>query len=172
MTTLKYFAYGSNLLLSRLKERVLSAQFYAVAALKGHVLKFHKPSKRDGSAKCDAFYTGNPDDVVYGVVFEMDEGEKSVLDDAESLGVGYLEKNANVVSLTDQEEIEVFLYCAILISDGPLAPYDWYKAFVVEGAKEHDLPEGYIAMLETIEAEEDEDKPRAAMNRGILERNR
>ena len=53
-----------------------------------HRLEFHKVG-RDGSAKCDAFETGNPDDSVIGVVFDIHTAEKNYLDQAEGLGVGY-----------------------------------------------------------------------------------
>ena len=71
-----------------LKDRVPSAEKYTVAALKGHVLKFHKISK-DGSGKCDAFETKSPEDIVYGVLFEISENEKQDLDSKEGLGDGY-----------------------------------------------------------------------------------
>jgi gamma-glutamylcyclotransferase len=51
-----YFAYGSNMSLSRLRERVPSAEAVGCFSLNGHDLRFHKLSK-DGSGKCDAFFT-------------------------------------------------------------------------------------------------------------------
>lgn len=47
------FAYGSNMLTDRLRERVPSARPVAVARLAGHSLRWHKVSI-DGSGKCDA----------------------------------------------------------------------------------------------------------------------
>ena len=85
---MKYFAYGSNMCSLLLKDRVPSAEKYAIAAFKGHVLKFHKISK-DGSGKCDAFETKSPEDIVYGVLFEISENEKQDLDSKEGLGDGY-----------------------------------------------------------------------------------
>ena len=49
----------------RLKERVGFFERCGAAYLSGYTLRFHKKSK-DGSGKCDAFYTGNPNDVVWG----------------------------------------------------------------------------------------------------------
>lgn len=65
-----YFAYGSNMDTQRLRFRTPGCKVIAVATLVGHVLRFHKSSK-DGSAKCDAFSTGNPTDLVAGVLYTI-----------------------------------------------------------------------------------------------------
>ena len=86
---MKYFAYGSNLLLTKMREVVPSAAPISLAWLPRYRLKFHKKSIIDGSAKCDAFRTGDERDVVHGVVYEIDEKEKRDLDWKEGLGDGY-----------------------------------------------------------------------------------
>ncbi len=48
---MKYFAYGSNMSLARLKGRVPSAKRLGMFCLRNHQLAFHKISKKDGSAK-------------------------------------------------------------------------------------------------------------------------
>ena len=85
------FSYGSNMSQRRLQARVPSARFMAVAELPGHRLRFHK-SASDGSAKCNAEDTGNPEDRVIGVVYEIAATEKPDLDRHEALGFGYDEK--------------------------------------------------------------------------------
>ncbi len=64
---MKYFAYGSNMSISRLRERVPSAVRLGIFFLEGHRLCFHKASE-DGSAKCDAYQTNNPNDEVIGAL--------------------------------------------------------------------------------------------------------
>ena len=86
-----YLAYGSNLCTGRLRRRVPSARPLFVTKLDGHKLKFHKRSV-DGTGKADAFETGQQADVVWGVLFDLDEKDKTALDDAEGLGEGYAEK--------------------------------------------------------------------------------
>jgi hypothetical protein len=90
---MKYFAYGSNMLVQRFTTvyRAPSASFLTIAKLPRHVLKFHKRCK-DGSGKCNAFETGNPVDELYGVVFEIDEADRPGLDRAEGRGKGYEDK--------------------------------------------------------------------------------
>lgn len=143
-----YFAYGSNMSVKRLRARVPSAQFRAVAELLRHELKFHKIGQ-DGSAKCDAAETGEPGHVVLGVVFELNRSEKSVLDLKEGLGRGYEEK---VVVVSGEGEImEAVMYYATRI-DPLLKPFHWYKEHVLRGAGENGLPEQYVQMIVGVES--------------------
>ncbi len=95
-TPVRYFAYGSNMLTARLRERVPSAAAIGIGRLVGHALRWDKRSGRDRSGKCDAEATGRQEDVVWGVLFELDPDEKLALDRAEGLGVGYLDKTVQV----------------------------------------------------------------------------
>ena len=161
---MKYFAYGSNMSLARLRERTPSARRVATCSLDGHALRFHK-SGRDGSGKCDARATGNPADVVIGALFDICPSQKPALDRAEGLGVGYDQK---VVLVTDEHggQVEAVTYCAIAI-DELLRPYSWYKHHVLVGARESSLPDTYIARIEQVESLEDPDRERDARERAI-----
>jgi len=161
-----YFAYGSNMCTGRLKQRVPSATFVRISMLKGHAFRFHKRST-DSSAKADAFETGNTSDVVWGVIFEIDDREKPRLDDAEGLGAGYDEKITTVVDERGQEH-RVLLY----ISDADhiensLSPFSWYKRFVVDGARQHALPAEYLAVIAAMPHVQDPDQARYRRNRSI-----
>jgi hypothetical protein len=48
-----------------------------------------------------------------------------------------------------------------------LPPYSWYTRFVIEGAKQHNLPPDYIAKVEAVPDTADPDKKRDAENRAI-----
>jgi len=133
----------------RLKARVPSASFVAVASLVKHDLRFHKKS-RDGSAKCDAYETRDDDHVVIGVVFEIPESGKSALDKHEGLGSGYEVKVVEIKALSG-EVIEAITYYATHI-DPVLQPYHWYKEHVLKGAEEHGLPEEYLKRITNIES--------------------
>jgi hypothetical protein len=78
MSTILYFAYGSNMSTPRLRYRVPGCRFAFVARLPNYKLCFHKRSK-DGSAKCNAFRTAEPTDVVIGAVYEIPTNEKPVV---------------------------------------------------------------------------------------------
>src|SRR5574340_794874 len=96
-----YFAYGSNMAIERLWVRVPSAKLISVATLVAHELKFHKPSKKDGSGKCDAAYTGNYEDRVLGALYSIQTNQLSELDRFEGRGYGYDRKTVSVSSLAD-----------------------------------------------------------------------
>lgn len=161
-----YFAYGSNMSISRLRARVPSAQRIGACVLRHHDLRFHKHGA-DGSGKCDAFKTGNSEDYVLGSLFRIDPFEKPSLDAAEGLGHGYDEKT---VSLTREsgEQVSAYTYYALRI-DHTLKPYSWYLQHVLIGARESNCPAGYVSRITSIEAVEDMDRQRAARERAIHE---
>ncbi|EXI76585.1 MAG: hypothetical protein AW10_04147 [Candidatus Accumulibacter appositus] len=152
------FAYGSNMLLARIRERVPSARPLGVAALHGHRLAWHKAG-RDGSGKCDVVRSHAADAVVFGVLYEIAVAEKPILDAAEGLGAGYDEKR---VPLQHKAVLlSASLYQATRI-ESSWQPYSWYKALVVAGAREHGLPSSYVAALEGVAAIDDGDRDRHA----------
>ena len=161
------FAYGSNMLSSRVQERCPSARALGVAELHGHELKWHKRSN-DGSGKCDVVSAKDEKRIVYGVLFEIAESEKRELDRAEGLGNGYEEKLVQVVF--EGKPRTVTLYAATN-TNSSLKPYTWYKAFVVAGANEHRLPSDYLKQLEAVEAVQDSDRERHDRNTQLLKRN-
>jgi gamma-glutamylcyclotransferase len=159
-----YFAYSSNMLTARLRERVPSASAIGIGQLVGHALSWDKHSWQDGSGKCDAEATSGNDDVVWGVLFELDPEDKPALDKAEGVGAGYLEKTVNV--LTEAGPVTAVTYCAT-DKDAALRPYHWYKALVIAGAREHGLPASYRNRLELV-ATVSEHTTRARRHRELL----
>ncbi|MBW0145900.1 gamma-glutamylcyclotransferase family protein [Marinobacter arenosus] len=162
---MRYFAYGSNMSLLRLRERVPGAERKGMFTLVGHSLRFHKSSEKDGSAKCDALFTGKADDCVIGALFEIPEGEKGPLDRAEGLGFGYQEKLVTVID--DQgNSLEAFTYYATNI-DPTLLPYSWYLHHVIHGARETGVPADYLDAISATQSQEDPDRERDARERAI-----
>ena len=141
----------------RLTDRVPSVRAVTIAQLHKHKLKFHKKSN-DGSAKCDAEYTNNAEDVMYGVVFQISASEKPELDIKEGLRKGYEEKIVSVIA-QNGETLDAVTYYATNI-DPSLNPYDWYKEHVIRGAREHGLPPEYIATIDAINSMPDPDTER------------
>jgi len=161
---MKYFAYGSNMSISRLRKRVPSAAVIGTFNLASHDLRFHKVSK-DGSGKCDAFQTNNETDYIVGVLFEIDEKEKRALDRAEGLGYGYDEK---LVTVENGEGFshEAVTYYATKTNEN-LKPYSWYLNHVVVGAMEADISSDYLEKIRGIETINDPDQAREAKERAI-----
>jgi gamma-glutamylcyclotransferase (GGCT)/AIG2-like uncharacterized protein YtfP len=150
----------------RLRARVSSAQAVAVAQQYRHRFAFEKRSD-DGSAKGNAAETKHDSDFVWGVVFEIDAAQKQALDRAEGLGRGYSEKRVTVIDKSQRS------YVCVMYSAEPShivmdKPYGWYKHFVVEGARQHSLPEEYINQHLAAHADkQDPDAQRDARNRTI-----
>lgn len=152
-----YFSYGSNMSTKRLQSRVPSAQAICVATLPEHKLSWHKRSS-DGSAKCDAEFTGDKQHAVIGVVFEILISEKATLDKCEGLGCGYEEKTISLLNETGNE-ISALTYYATDI-DQSLKAYHWYKEHVLRGAREHKLNNEYISTLEEAKSIHDDNTER------------
>ncbi|WP_059153920.1 MULTISPECIES: TrlF family AAA-like ATPase [Elizabethkingia] len=163
---MKIFAYGSNMNLDRLKERVPSANKLLNVFIKGYTIKCNKIST-DGSSKANIIKTDNDDNIVWGVIFEIDDSEKSNLDEYEQ---GY---NDSILSFLDSEnsphEAQVYIAEESAINDD-LLPYDWYKEYIVSGAKENDLPQEYVEKLEAINFIEDTDTERRNKNLGVSQK--
>lgn len=163
--TIYYFAYGSNMSSARLAARLSTSRSVGTGALTSHRLEFHLLSRSDGSAKCDAFHTGRAEDVVHGVLFSFAAHELPVLDRYESRGVAY-ERVEVDVRRADGSRVQSYTYRALGIEPGP-RPFDWYKEHVVRGAREHGLPESYVAALEAVPADTDPDSDRRARELSI-----
>ncbi len=166
--TFLYFAYGSNLLSARLRERTPSARVVGVGHLRQHELRWHMLST-DGSGKCDIVQAAGPAVHVQGVVYEIFTTEKPHLDAAETLGVGYAEKEVEIELASGRLQASVYHALAI---DPMATPYDWYKNIVVAGAREHGLAADYILQLERAPMQADPDPRRSVRHAALLHRAR
>lgn len=170
MSTIFYFAYGSNMSSRRLKDasRLPSAIPLGIGILNDYRLEFHKPSRKDGSGKCGVIESGG--DQVHGVVFRIGADCRQRLDQIEGEGHGYEGKFVEVIS-TDGDTVSALTYCATL-SDPQLSPYTWYMRHVLEGAREFKLPPAYVKMIETVIAVADPCSKREAMELAIYRESR
>ena len=158
-----YFSFGSNMSSKRLFQRIDAIRI-GVAVLSNHKLCFHKYAESDNSGKCDILLTNNKNDFVLGVVYKIDESQKTILDKYEGLGYGYDIKTIPV--LLNGKIQDVFTYYATNI-DSSLKPYHWYKQHVLEGARENEFPEEYITSIENVLSIKDNDKERATRELAI-----
>lgn len=166
MSTVRYLAYGSNLHPLRLAARVPSARAVGVIEMPGYALAFHKRSV-DGSAKCMVYPDRGEQHTVYGVVYELDAREKAHLDRHEGVGNGYYEQRLRL--RLNGESCMPYLYLAQSTHIAPgMAPYHWYKALVVAGARFHRFPAHYVAAIEATPSIEDPDRERAQQNEALL----
>jgi gamma-glutamylcyclotransferase (GGCT)/AIG2-like uncharacterized protein YtfP len=160
--------YGSNLYTRRLTARVPSARLIAAAILPEHRLCFHKVGQ-DKSAKADAYYTGDPDDRVYGAVFQVTREHLTVLDHFEGLGRGYERTRIVARSRSRPTALKAWVYRAQSgWIDPSLAPFHWYRDLVRAGLMEHDAPPDALAQVESVPAVTDPDQERARLHRQLL----
>lgn len=164
--SLLYFAYGSNLHPIRLAERVPSCRQLGVAHLRGHRLIFHKRGQ-DGSGKCNAFCTGQANDIVIGMVYEIDAHEKRDLDETEGLGRGYEQETLSLCVNGSERQAYTYLAHPQYI-DYRLFPFSWYQQLVLNGARYHAFPAIYIAAIAAQMAIPDPEKAREAYHGQLL----
>ena len=138
-----YFAFGSNLLTSRLQRRCPSARVVTRALAPGHRVVFEKLSE-DTSGKATLVTCKGPD-LAVGVVYELSKGDVDELDAFE--GPGYRRVDAFPVTCLDTGQgLQSCTYVAKEMVPG-LRPYDWYLAMIVAGLAEHDIDERYAEQL-------------------------
>ena len=150
---MKCFAYGSNMLTERLCARVRGATILGVASVGRRRLQFHKRSN-DGSGKCDIPETHQPQDIVYGVLFEVPDDQLAELDRFEGAASGY-ERTMMDFSYGDTSIPAAVYVARSQHRDADLSPYDWYHELVLAGARQNSLPDDYIASIAAIAAKPD-----------------
>ncbi len=147
LESVRYFAYGSNLLTARVRARCPSAQPLGQASARGFRLEFSKPGV-DGSGKATLAVAAQS--FVQGVLYDIDPKDLPRLDRAEG---GYDRIDDFVIDMGGtQTSVVTYLARAPNIE---LVPYDWYLALVVAGAREHQLNANHIGWLRRHPCDED-----------------
>ena len=155
--TFCYFAYGSNMLTTRLARRCLGASRVGRADAGDHVIEFSKPSI-DKSGKATLRHTTGGR--TPGVLFKIPITELGRLDECEGAGKGYERCDAFPVRRLDDDKI---LKATTYLATSPNSsrkPYDWYLALVIAGAQEHRISDEYLAELRRVEFMTDPDPDR------------
>jgi len=155
------FAYGSNLDPTRIRTRIPSTRVVGRSWLKEYDLRFHVRGTLDGTAKADAFHTGEATHRVLGMIYAIRRAELPILDRIEG---GY-SRVLHRLPLDVTDVTEVVGECAgertgprmvsawsyhgrpETITEG-LQPYDWYLAHVLRGARFHAFPGDCLRRLE------------------------
>lgn len=146
-----YFAYGSNMASKHLRPRIRSAKPIGRAVLGGKKVIFNKQSK-DGSGKANL--VDSPTRCAWGVLYEIDDQDLDKLDRVE----GNYHRTTVKVRRPDGGLLIAETYVSDYLTEQPVA-YDWYKKRVLEGAREHGLPNNYIAYLKRLPSRAEGTKP-------------
>jgi gamma-glutamylcyclotransferase len=166
--TFRYFAYGSNMLTEWLRGRCPSAQPIGIAIAANHKLVFGKRSI-DKSGKATLVPAeGNH---TPGVVFEIAESERGLLDTAEGFKHDkpddpnrYKRDDSFQIRLVESDSIiTATTYLANKLEDG-LKPYDWYLALLIAGAVQYGLDSTHIKELKQTESDKTNDNRQKALS--------
>ena len=142
---IKYFAYGSNMSVSRMIKRGVTPLSRSQGILNNYILKFNKKSsKGDWSFANIEEIEG---DVVEGIIFEISELHLEKLDKFEGAPVHYRREKINVISGGNKIECITYVAQNDYIVEG-LKPTDDYMKFLIEGSAL--LSPDYQKMLESI----------------------
>jgi gamma-glutamylcyclotransferase len=158
-----YFAYGSNMSSRRLQERVPTALPYGVALARDKRLVCNRRS-RDGSGKANLSIA--PGAAAWGVLYRLEARDWNVLDRFEpgysrlSCEVFVAAESASpfgehafdeVTHIDSNPHVRVPAQIYLWQGDGPeIQPFDWYRKHLLDGAREHGLPDEHIRVIETI----------------------
>ena len=169
---MKYFAYGEMMFSARLQKIVPQATCLGVAKVMGYKLFFHSRGHEDPSGKCNIIPVKDPFCEVYGVIYEISQRERHLLDKDQSLGCGSMDVTLKVFPVDSTHENGVFAFTYIAHKENifeDLVPYHWYKEMVLSGAREHQLPSEYIHHLEQYAVTYDPNVQRANRQKRYLE---
>ena len=152
------FSFGSNMSSSRLLARLPNATRIGTAILAGYELTFDMVST-DGSGKGNVRPSNDKSAQVYGVVYQLNDAEKTILDAIE--GPRYDCVDIQVTLLDGQQ---VAAHCQIAnTTDAQILPYDWYMQHVHRGALEAGVPNAYSDAIKSRPTCQDSDSARAAI---------
>ena len=139
-----YFAYGSNLLTERLRQRGLNPTNPRRAYADDRIIEFSKPSMDKSGKATLRLKAGNR---TPGVLFKISKTELKKLDDYEGAGKGYDRYGRFPIHLPESNKIVYAVAYLATCPNSNLKPYDWYIALVIAGVIEHGLDDNHLIML-------------------------
>lgn len=154
MNTVWYFAYGSNMSRAifegRRQMRPLAAQ---VGWVEGHRVCFTIPigPGERGVANLEPCAPAR----THGVAYAITPEDFDRLDHTEGVPVKLYERVAITVHVGGGAALEAFTYRSALVSAGR-KPSARYLGLLLDGARDHGLPDHYVALLRAIELAVDE----------------
>ncbi len=141
---MRFFAVGTNMDEGLLRKWIPFPQRLTIASLSGFTLRWHKRSSDGG--KLAPLRTGRADDVVWGVVYEVDAPAWQQIDEAQR-GAGYREERVTVVGPDGAEhDASVYVARADMIDDS-IIPRRSYRDPIVSAARANGLPTEYVDEL-------------------------
>ena len=145
-----YFAYGSNMLPSQMRQLCPGCVLVGAARLRDYRLAFNRPfAGWDGRGV--AGIEACPDGLVEGVLWDITEAHRDALDAYEQYPTEYGRAELTVTTF-DGRTVSAFAYVARPL--GTFRPGRRYRDAIVEGARAHGLTPEYIRFLESTPTED------------------
>jgi len=138
-----YFAYASNMSRAQMKSRAGEIFEEHVAKLENYKLVFNKKA-RGGSATANI--RPAPGLAVEGVLYKINEAAFRALDRFEGAPQHYRRIEINVTSGNGQK-LAAQAFIATKVDKG-LRPAPHYLKTILDGAREHGLPEDYLQKIQ------------------------
>ena len=139
------FSYASHMSSKQLLSFCPKARPVMAATLFNHRIEFRKNSADLDFGGISTVIPA-PGDAVHGVLNVLPNRNVAALDRIEELDRGLYERPTFLVLGADGKTYRADLY-RIVDPEEPFAPSPDYVAMMIEGAKEHGLPEAYIEHL-------------------------
>ena len=139
MDYMYYFGYGSNLSGAQMQERCPNSKFFAIGRLDGYRLLFDGFSRRWQGGVANIA----PDDrgLIWGTVYTMTPDDVAHMDKYECYPKDYQRREERIM-LEGSRSIKALLYFRKPKQEH--APSYQYIDQIIRGAREHNLPSGYI----------------------------
>ncbi|MCL4785391.1 MAG: gamma-glutamylcyclotransferase [Verrucomicrobia bacterium] len=146
-----YFAYGSNMDWSRMRERCPSAQFVMKAMLPGFELQFTRTSRKLHCGTADIVPVAGG--IVWGVVYHLVENDRQRLDEKEGVSIDAYRPEDLAVNGEGEanRRLEVFTYVVCSKESPRPKPSRTYLQHLLDGAEKWQLPEAYVRALRAVE---------------------
>ncbi len=141
---MNYFAYGSNLSTVYMREYCPSTTFIQRASLPNYHIEFRRYST-DLQGGISSIIEA-PGEMVYGVLYDIDEAELDALDILEDVPLGIYLRETFLVLGEDGRFHHADLY-RVAHPDGPYTPSAKYVDYMITGAQEHQINAQYTANL-------------------------
>jgi len=151
---LPYFAYGSNLDPTQMRQRCPSSQFLCRASLQDYTFGFTRWSAYRQGGVIDIVV--KPGAIVWGVLYHLAPEDLPKLDQAEGYELGRSQNAYQPISVQVWPEnfpetaIAAFAYEVVDKKPGPILPADHYRQTVLAAAWFWRFPESYLQQLAAV----------------------
>jgi gamma-glutamylcyclotransferase (GGCT)/AIG2-like uncharacterized protein YtfP len=145
-----YFAYGSNMNWPQMQRRCPSSRFVCVARLLDYQFGITRHSRLRDCGTANVYRAAGRE--VWGIVYDISDEDLMILDGFED---GYRREILSVYPFdTGRQPLAALVYVAAVEENVP-RPNAEYRRLLVDGAKHWQLPQLYLALLESIQVETD-----------------